>query len=506
MYGSIRARKPNLWLAILMVLSLVLAACGQQGGGGGQQTGGTTPAAGGTQPAAPAMGVTPTGATAPGIGTTPTTGGGGMEQPGMTGTGTAGTGAGGATGGMSPVEGEGGPVTLLAQWSGEEKAGMTAVLKWCDENYNTQAKYEQVQNIGDALATRVEGGNPPDVATVSSPGLVQQYAEGGAAKPLDFLDPALVEQNLAPFWIELGSVEGKLYTVYMKAANKSLVWYSPKRFKQAKYEIPQSYDEMVQLSEKIAQGGKKPWAFGVQDAWTLTDFFENVYLRIGGPEKYDQLIAHEIPWTDPSVKQTFEAMNRIIAKDEFIAGGRSAALGQGWSAAATSVFKNPPAAEMFQEADFVGAAMKQELPNLKAGQDFDAFAFPPVGEGGDVTPVVVGPDGALMFNDTPGARALMRCFVDPRSTEQWAKRGGYTSPNKNVSMDVYPTETSKRLAKMVVDAGNAGQLRMDGSDQMVPQFSEYFGTALQNYFKNPTELDPLLEDLESKATRFYRGR
>ena len=44
------------------------------------------------------------------------------------------------------------------------------------------------------------------------------------------------------------------------------------------------------------------------DAWTVTDWFENLYLRLAGPERYDGVAAHELPWTDPSVATTLRAM------------------------------------------------------------------------------------------------------------------------------------------------------------------------------------------------------
>ena len=51
-----------------------------------------------------------------------------------------------------------------------------------------------------------------------------------------------------------------------------------------------------------------------QDGWTLTDWFENVYLSQAGPEKYDALAAHEIKWTDPTVvdeRRHVDALRRL---------------------------------------------------------------------------------------------------------------------------------------------------------------------------------------------------
>ena len=54
-----------------------------------------------------------------------------------------------------------------------------------------------------------------------------------------------------------------------------------------------------------------PWSIAGADGWTLTDWFENVYLSQAGPEMYDQLTNHEIPWTDPSVE---EALNTLATE------------------------------------------------------------------------------------------------------------------------------------------------------------------------------------------------
>ncbi len=46
--------------------------------------------------------------------------------------------------------------------------------------------------------------------------------------------------------------------------------------------------------------GRKPLGLGVgaKDSWTLTDWFESIYLRQAGPDKYDKLFSGEIAFTD----------------------------------------------------------------------------------------------------------------------------------------------------------------------------------------------------------------
>jgi len=68
------------------------------------------------------------------------------------------------------------------------------------------------------------------------------------------------------------------------------------------------------------------YSIGGADGWTLTDWFENVYLRTAGPEKYDQLTAHEIPWTDQSVVE--EMLTKAVHS---VAGQSNAAAACRWS-------------------------------------------------------------------------------------------------------------------------------------------------------------------------------
>ena len=62
--------------------------------------------------------------------------------------------------------------------------------------------------------------------------------------------------------------------------------------------------------------GVPPYSIGGADGWTLTDLFENIYLRQAGPAKYALLTAHKIKWTDPSVTAALKTMAQVFATRE----------------------------------------------------------------------------------------------------------------------------------------------------------------------------------------------
>ncbi len=399
------------------------------------------------------------------------------------------------------------PVTAFAGWAGAEKADFLAIASYCDANYHTKITYQQSSSdYNTELATRVQGGNAPDVGFLSVPATIKPYVAGGSLQPLTFLNTAKLQSQYSPFWINLGTVSGKLYAIYMKADVKSLVWYSPKKFQQGHYAIPATWNDLIALSQKMVAQGKHPWAFGASSGWTLTDFLENVYLQSAGPQMYDKWVAHTIPWTDPSIKHAFQLMSQIIGNDRMIAGGRSRALSQLWDAGAKQMVIDP-SAEFFQEATFVGAGLRGDLPTDVEGVDYSAFPFPRLGTW-STTPVEVGPNGVVMFHDTPGARALVTCLTDPNALAQWAKRGGFISPNNATSMDSYPDALTRSFANLLIQAGKAGLVRGDASDLMPASLgSDYEFTALQKWFQNPSNIDGVLADLEAHAKRAYaQGR
>ena len=54
------------------------------------------------------------------------------------------------------------------------------------------------------LTTACQGGNPPDLAAVGQPALVEQLANLNCAKPIEFAKADLLA-NFAKSWVDLGS-------------------------------------------------------------------------------------------------------------------------------------------------------------------------------------------------------------------------------------------------------------------------------------------------------------
>ena len=177
-----------------------------------------------------------------------------------------------------------------------------AQRQWLTAQYpNVTVKYTSAgDQLPTVLSTAVQGGNPPSIAAVAQPGLMKDFAAQGALKPITYAKSVL-EANYGPSWITLGTVDGTLYGFVFKGANKSTVWYNVKALQDAGVEPPATWEDLLTGAKTLKASGVKAYSIGGADGWTLTDLFENIYLRTAGPDMYDKLTNLDIPWTDPSV-------------------------------------------------------------------------------------------------------------------------------------------------------------------------------------------------------------
>jgi alpha-glucoside transport system substrate-binding protein len=407
----------------------------------------------------------------------------------------------GAQSGGQALKGQ--TVEVAAVWTGQEQQKFQKVLDAFAKKTGASVKYTPTgDNQSTFLGSKVSGGSPPDVALLAQQGVLVQFAQKGWIKPLPAEAQQGLQQNYAKIWQELGSADGKAYGVYFKVANKSTVWYRPQAFSDAGIaQPPTNWADFVKAAGTISDSGTTPLAVGGGDGWTLTDWFENVYASQAGIEKYDQLSKHEIPWTDPSVKNALKTLAQLW-KPNYIAGGPGGALQTDMPTSVTQAFGDPPKSAMVYEGDFVPGVITAQT-KAKVGTDAKFFPFPAVGQ---QPPVVGGGDAATMMKDTPGAKALVAFLATPEAAKEWAQQGGFTSPNKSLDLSVYPDEIQRGIAKSVIDAGD--NFRFDMSDLAPAAFGGTKGEGewadLQNFLKNPSDVDGAAKKLEADAAKAFK--
>jgi alpha-glucoside transport system substrate-binding protein len=438
---------------LLAALAIVATACGPSGGSAAP----ASPSGGGTVPSASADG-----------GASPSAGGG----AGFT------------------CENIGGEVSVYGTWTGDEQDSFLAMVAPWEECSGATINYTGQRDLGTALTAGIAGGNTPDVAGLPGPGIMQTWYDQGALKPLDFVDFAAYEAATPAGFAALGTApDGKLIGIFTKGAVKGLIWYNTANWTTGP---PATWEELNTTARAAATGETKQWCIGLESGgdsgWPGTDWIEDIVLRQAGTAVYDGWVAGTTPWTDPAIKSAWETFGDAIANSYNTPAGYVNATNFG--KAANPMFADPPGCLLHHQASFITDFFKNEAKATP--EQFDFFPFP------DIDPANAGVTGGGdlfgMFNDTPQAQSLVQYMLTPEAQQIWVERGGFISANKNVSLDAYPDEVSRRSAEILA---NAPVFRFDGGDLMPNALSKAFFQGVVEYVQTPANLDAILTNLEA---------
>ncbi len=345
-----------------------------------------------------------------------------------------------------------------------------ASYKVFEDCTGAKVNYEGSSEFEAQLIVRVKSGNAPDVAYIPQPGLLNTLVRdtGNVVAA-----PSPVSENVDKWfgedWKSYGTVDGTFYAAPLGANVKSFVWYSPKMFSDNGWEIPQTWDEMLALSDTIAATGIKPWCAGIESGdatgWPATDWLEDVLLRTAGADTYDQWVSHEIPFNDPKVVEGLDAVGNILKNDKYVNGG----IGDVKSIATTAfqegglpILKGECA--MHRQASFYAA---QWGDGVDVSENGDVFAFylptidPAAGK-----PVLGGGEFVAAFADRPEVQA----FQTYLSSDIWANEkakvtpGGWVSANTGLDINNLKSPIDQLSATILQDPDAV--FRFDGSDLM----------------------------------------
>jgi alpha-glucoside transport system substrate-binding protein len=400
----------------------------------------------------------------------------------------------------------GGKVSVLASWGGSEQASFMAMVQPFEDQTGVQVQYEGTRDLGAVLTSRVQGGNPPDLAGLPGPGQMSDFARSGKMIDLgSVLDQSAMKQQYADSWLQLGKVDGKQVGIFVKAAVKGLIWYNPQQFsKVSGGSPPKSFDDLMSLSNKIAATGSTPWCMGLESAatsgWPGTDWLSDIVLRQSGPDVYDRWYQGKIKWSSPEIKKAWQTWGQVVADPKMVYGGKASMLSTNFGTAGDPMFANPPKCYMYDQGNFISDFFVKDNPGLKPVDGYNFFPFPDI-DSKYAGSTQVGGDLFGMFRDTPQSRALIKYLTTPEAQAIWVKRGGALSPNKQLPQSAYPDQIAGQEAQLLTSAKTA---RFSAGDLMPQAMTEAFYKAVLDYVQNPGSLDSILANLDKVQADAYK--
>jgi alpha-glucoside transport system substrate-binding protein len=360
---------------------------------------------------------------------------------------------------------------IFGPWIDVDQTHVEAIIAYFEYATGANVTYSGSNDAEQLIQVRVEGGTPPDIYVFPQPGAAADFAAAGNMIPLGDEVGAWVVENYGAGedWASFGTLrdengDEQFFIFPFKQDLKSLVWYVPDNFEDAGYDIPETMEDLLALSQQIVDDGGTPWCIGIESGgatgWVLTDWMEDVMLRLYPPEVYDAWVSNELPFDSEEVINVMETVGVFLFSEGWVNGGVASIPTTSFGDSPAGLFSIPADCYMHRQASFIPSFFPD---GVELGTDVDAFYFPSFA-GEDLGNPVLGA-GTLfgMFVESDVARGFIEYLKTPIANEIWMSRAGLLTANLNVNTAAYANDLLRSQGDVLM---NATTFRFDASDLM----------------------------------------
>jgi len=387
-------------------------------------------------------------------------------------------------------------VTFFHYFSGTLSGGVDNMT----QSYNAeQSKYVLVHTPVDheafktSIRVMLAGGNPPDLFSYWAGARVQFVVDADRLAPIDDVFEANNLNELFPPAVQQGcTYNGKKY--FMPLTQHFVpFFYNKDVFADVGVRPPNTWDEFLEVCEKIKQAGVAPIALGSRERWPAQFWLDYPLLRTAGPEYRARLMAGEASYTDPEVVKAWELWKTCVDRGFFIENPNA----YDWAEASAMVGTGEAAMTLmgtwFMQLD--------ESIGWKPDEDYDFFPFPVVDA--SVPDVAVGPiDGVVLpaeAKNPEAAKQVLARLADVGPQTAFNTGSGALAPNKNVSDSTYNSlqlKVKALLAKIPNWAFNY--------DLATPPPAADVGlNAFSEFLENPADYMKILRETEVAVQKAF---
>jgi alpha-glucoside transport system substrate-binding protein len=382
--------------------------------------------------------------------------------------------------------------TLFGAPTGVEGEALEGYIDVYNEQTGSTISFTGSDDFEAQLRIRVEGNDPPAVAVTPQPASICAFADEGHLVSLEDMgfDIATMEANHSKFWMDLGLCDdGKHYGIPWFPNFKSIIFYHEPTFTEKGYEIPETWEALIALSQQIVDDGMTPWCFGFESGgatgWPGTDWLEDIMVRQSGGDTYADWFNHDIPFNDAAVISAFETFGELFFADGFVLGGSENVAGVAFQDSPGPLFSDPPGCLMLKQGSFI-SNMFADTSDYEEGEDAEIKVFPFPSIDGNVG-AMGGGDTIMVFDDSPEVVQAVTDWITP----DWmctlaSASGGGVAPygghgvegverlpgHKDVNLDCYESESARAFAGSVTEALAANTFVFDASDLMPPEVGQ----------------------------------
>jgi multiple sugar transport system substrate-binding protein len=270
------------------------------------------------------------------------------------------------------------------------------------------------------------------------------------------------------------------------------IFYRKSLWQKNGYQVPKTLDDLVSLSKQMQKDGLEPLGFADKQGWPAMGTFDILNMRLNGYDFHKSLMAGKEAWTDAKVKKVFDTWRGLLPYHQ------SNALGRDWEESAQGIQQKKVG--MMMIGMFIGQQMTDQL------DDLDFFPYPEVDPQWGQDSLDAPTDGFMMSRrprNEDGAKKFLTYLAGAHAEGVYLKADpSVIGANSQVDTSSY-NSLQKKAVQLISGAKNTAQF-MDRDTR--PDFAQTVMIgALQDFIKNPKDVDGLTGQIEAQKKQIFKS-
>ena len=388
---------------------------------------------------------------------------------------------------------------IVHYYSGElGKKDMTTII----DGFNAQSETcEMVDNttghedFKTQILVMLAGENPPDVFSYWAGARVQFVVDSNALMELsDFWAQEKLDEIVVPGIQGSAKYNGGVYSIPQNFHYVGF-FYNPKTLaKVGVTETPKTWDEFIDVADKLKAAGIPPLALGSMNRWPAYFYFDFILSYTAGHDYRAKLQRGEASFTDPEVVKAMEMWKELLDKGYFYPDANA----YDWTDAANQVAKGE--AGMTLMGTWITGYW--DTNGLKAGEDYDVFPFPTIDPA--IPPATFASTDSWAIpaqaKNADCAKEFIAWALTPEMQLLWAKGQGALPASSQVD-----TSTFNPVMKKALDYIASGTIWLPGYDlSTTPPNAEVGLDLFAKMVNDPSQYMAYLTDAQVQSDEVFK--
>ena len=379
--------------------------------------------------------------------------------------------------------------------NGQGLVEQTIIDQYMEENKNVKIEVEALDE--EAYKTKFKAysmeGMPDVVSIWGQPAFLDEVLDAGVLAELnedDYKDYGFISGSLEGF-----KKDGKLYGL-PRNTDVAGFYYNQKMFEDNGWEVPKTYDELLDLAKKIKDKGIVPLAMDGGDGWPMAVYLSDILFKLTGSD-YATTVSNAIAnkdFTDANIKKATEILKESADAGLFQNGYDSQDYGT-----AMNLFTNGQAAMFYMGSWEASMALNEDIPE-DIRTNIRVFTMPVIEGGkGKATDIAAWNGGGYAVSASSEVKDEAVKFLnymyqpDKLSKLGWENGVGMSAQDQSAYMTGNETELQMQFVDAVNNATSVSGTPIN--DCGPSSFKTCIETEIQSVSNGSTSVDVFLNTI-----------